>query len=72
MVCHSDCKDHLNQRLHACNFLTLRNKESVIIVFELLSFAINVHILRKNGEIKKCQSSQDVLAPWSLDKTKIS
>ena len=52
MVCHSDCKDHLNQRLHAFNFLTLRNKESVIIVFELLSFAINVHILRKNGEIK--------------------
>ena len=52
MVCHSDCKDHLNQRLHACNFLTLRNKESVIVVFELLSLAINVHTLRKNGEIK--------------------
>ena len=52
MVCHSDCKDHLNQRLHDFNFLTLRNKESVIIVFELLSFGINVHILRKNGEIK--------------------
>ena len=60
MVCHSDCKDHLNQRLHACNFLTLRNKESVIVVFELLSLAINVH------------TSQDAQAPWSLDKTKIS
>ena len=49
-------------QLQYCNFLSLSDNESVTV-----SPVIIVHTLRKNVELKKCQSSQVSLAPWSHD-----
>ena len=49
-------------QLQYSNFLSLSHKESVTV-----SPVIIVHTLRKKVELKKCQFSQDCLAPWSHD-----